>query len=143
MNKKNIVLVVLLLTASIFYFILPYNIENFDTEEEFKNHGRRRRKRHWYNYLPWADGYKNRWHYYNPYYNPWSVSSYYPTWLYTHQPHVFGKYNWFDYSNCPSGCAADSTSPSGFRCTPNNSALSCVSDTDCTGCTVPFVPVVY
>ena len=143
MNTLVILFVIILIVCLVGYFLLPCTIENFYTEEEeFKNH-RRRRRRHWYNYLPWADGYRNPWYYHNPYYNPWSVSSYYPTWLYTDRPRVFGKYNWFDYSNCPSGCAADSTSPSGFRCSTNSSALSCVSDTDCTGCTVPFVPVVY
>ena len=141
MKKKIQIVAILLFFASLSYLFLPYNAE---IKEGFRNH----RRRHWYNYLPWADGYGRRRRYYynsyhNPWYNPWSVHSYYPTWMYMNEPRIFGKYNWFDYSNCPSGCAADSTSPSGFRCTPNSSGLSCVSDSDCNGCTVPFVPVVY
>ena len=48
--------------------------------------------------------------------------------------------NWFDYRNCPKGCLANSSSPSGFSCDKkNNDVLSCNTDYDCSACRVPLV----
>ena len=52
-------------------------------------------------------------------------------------------YNWFNFANCPSGCVANSTSPFGFSCNPDGSALSCRSNYDCASCNVPLVATYY
>jgi hypothetical protein len=49
-------------------------------------------------------------------------------------------YNWFDFRNCPSGCVANSASPTGFTCVKDGSSgYSCQTDYDCGGCTVPLL----
>ena len=54
-------------------------------------------------------------------------------------PFGYYNYNWFDYRTCPSGCVANSFSPSGFSCSGNNSITSCRTDYDCSGCNVPLI----
>lgn len=53
---------------------------------------------------------------------------------------LFYKNNWFDYRNCPSGCVANSFSPSGYTCRGDGTISSCVTDYDCSGCNNPIVP---
>ena len=76
-----------------------------------------------------------------PYYYPYSYSFYDILaapfrWL---SPYGYTSYNWFDYRNCPSGCVANSQSPTGYSCIQNNSITSCRTDYDCSGCNVPLV----
>lgn len=55
-------------------------------------------------------------------------------------PYGYSTYNWFDYRNCPSGCVANSFSPSGYTCRGDGTISSCVTDYDCSGCNNPIVP---
>lgn len=76
--------------------------------------------------IPYYNNYLTSWRgYINPYYwgNPYGYFT-------------RNLYNWFDYRTCPSGCVANSYSPSGFSC---NEGGVCRSDADCSGCNFPIV----
>jgi len=69
---------------------------------------------------------------------------YYSTYDILLTPYLWGSpygytntYNWFDFRNCPSGCVANSGSPSGYSCVGDRTGFSCQSDYDCSGCNFP------
>ena len=96
----------------------------------------RQRRREYYVY-----GYPYFYNSYDiPYYNNYNTSWYgYLNPYYWGNPYGYFRrnlFNWFDYRTCPSGCVANSYSPSGFSC---NEGGVCRSDADCFGCNVPLV----
>ena len=133
--------VLLLFLCSIPYFCIPYEQS---IEEGFKN-GKRRRRRHQRNHprkhYHRRSGYR-RYPYDYGYYNP-----FYSFYNYLGLPYIWGNpygykqsLNWFDYRTCPSGCVANSMSPTNFSCSPNTSSpFSCQSHIECNGCNVPIL----
>ena len=83
---------------------------------------------------------------YSSWFNPWNYNplSYFGNtspflWGDPYGYNTRNNVNWFEFRNCPSGCVANSFSPSGFSCKGNGSYNSCVTDFDCSGCNVPLV----
>ncbi len=104
--------------------------------------GYRRGLRRGYNYGGgYGGGYGGYYGGYNyPYYSSYDYLASPYTWG---SPYGYNVYNWFDYSNCPPGCVANSSSPSGFSCNRSSSGVSCLTDYDCSGCNVPLVGYSY
>lgn len=75
-----------------------------------------------------------------PYYSTYDILGSPYTWG---SPYGYTTYNWFDYRNCPSGCVANSASPSGYSCVGSNTGFSCLTDYDCSGCNNPLVTSYY
>lgn len=155
--KNNLLcgLIILLLFVSLPYFILPYETdENNEVIEGFrggkrgggKRGGRKRGgvRRRWrrprfyrrsgYRRYPYGSYYRF------PYYSMYDILSSPYTWG---NPYGYTTYNWFDYRNCPSGCVANSNSPSGYSCVGSNTGVSCITDYDCAGCNNPFITTYY
>ena len=162
--KNNTIwtLIILLLFVSLSYFIKPYNSD--EISEGFKDgrrggrarvdgargaarrarpsggrsHGYNRPARFYrrssYRRYPFYGGYGEYGGYGYPYSSYDVLSSPY----YWGSPYGYtNSYNWFDFRNCPTGCVANSGSPSGFSCVSDGTEFSCRSDYDCSGCNFP------
>lgn len=102
---------------------------NLNIEENFSNRKRKRKRRR--NRFYKRTGYRRF-----PYFFDYNFLGSPFNWG---NPFGYYNYNWFDYRTCPSGCVANSFSPSGFSCSGNNSITSCRTDYDCSGCNVPLI----
>jgi|SaaInlStandDraft_1057018.scaffolds.fasta_scaffold03421_2 hypothetical protein len=121
--------IILLIVLSIPYFFVPYE----DNLKEGFRGGRRRSRRNRRRNRRNRKAFRRyrRHHWYNDFYYP-----NYSVYDYLARPFRW-TYNWFNFANCPSGCVANSTSPFGFSCVPDGSALSCRTDYDCSSCNLP------
>jgi len=135
-------LIILLIIISLPYFFVPFEDKMEGKIEEGFRSGRRGRRGGRRGGGRRGGGRRafrryRRHHWYNDFYGyPYNFYDYLAT------PFKW-TYNWFNFANCPSGCVANSTSPFGFSCIPDGSALSCRSNYDCSGCNVPLVASYY
>lgn len=128
-------IVILLLLVSVCFYTNKKNIEPFRNQKHRGNRKHRGnlrnyRNRRFRNYYSWI-----------PFYNTVYPDIYWDTPV--RHPTLYNSYNWFDYRTCPSGCVANSMSPSGFSCNKTDSITSCRTDYDCSGCNVPVITSYY
>lgn len=150
---KNL-LIILLIGILVFYFSCQRSVkEGFKGGGRRSGHNRSYKTRHRrissnrprfykrsYRRYPYGNNY-----FYNsfPGYLTYSLYDYLGSPFDWGNPYGYGSYNWFDFRNCPSGCVANSRSPSGFSCNNNGSVMSCQTDFDCSGCNVPALTFDY
>lgn len=131
--KKFIFIVIIILAA---YLLLPIqeNFKNTNRSSNRSGYGRSGYGRSGYGYGRHRNGRNTRY----GGYGYGGYGGYYGNDL-LEVPIYYPSYNWFDFRNCPTGCVANSYSPTGFSCVPDSSGLSCLTDYDCGGCSVPLV----